>query len=109
MTLQPVVENAIKHGVKQLKENSIIEIKVKSKKDAVQITIRDNGIGIEKSKRELLGKKVTKSKTGTGIGLFNVNRRLEMMYGEDSQLLIESKQNEGTTISFYIPSIKGEG
>ena len=45
------------------------------------------------------------SETGTGVGLFNVNRRLMMTFGDQAALKIESKENEGTVISFRIPKL----
>ncbi|MFC0472253.1 LytS/YhcK type 5TM receptor domain-containing protein [Halalkalibacter kiskunsagensis] len=106
MTLQPLVENAIKHGLKQLRSDSLLHIRIQQEKAAIKISIKDNGQGIEKSRLKELGKEKVHSETGTGIGLFNINRRLEMMYGEESTLIIESDKEKGTLISFYLPVIK---
>ncbi|WP_216828454.1 sensor histidine kinase [Alkalihalobacterium elongatum] len=102
MTLQPIVENAIKHGVKQLTNGSCIIIQIKKYGGKVNITVKDNGIGIPEEKFLHLGKESVKSETGTGIGLYNLNRRLEMMYGNGASLKIDSNLNEGTSISFTI-------
>ncbi|MDQ0256792.1 two-component system sensor histidine kinase LytS [Evansella vedderi] len=103
MTLQPIVENAVKHGMKQLQTDSVISIKIEREGESVHISISDNGKGMSKERLKELGKEKVKSETGTGIGLSNVIRRLQMMYGEDRQIKIESKEGEGTTISFSIP------
>ncbi|MFC0558317.1 sensor histidine kinase [Halalkalibacter alkalisediminis] len=108
MTLQPIVENAIKHGVKQLHSNSRILIQIKKDKGAVLLSIKDNGKGMNKKRLKELGKEGLESVTGTGIGLYNVNRRLEMMYTAESRLRVDSKEGEGTTVSFYIPIKKEE-
>ncbi|WP_026674483.1 sensor histidine kinase [Alkalihalobacterium bogoriense] len=101
MTLQPIVENAIKHGVKTLTDDSFIEIKVKKETDCVKISVIDNGIGIEEERIHSLMKEKVPSHTGTGIGLYNVNRRLQMMYDERASLQVTSNK-KGTCISFTL-------
>ncbi|UOE93031.1 sensor histidine kinase [Alkalihalobacillus sp. LMS39] len=101
MTLQPLVENAIKHGVKALTDDSFIKIKVKKETDSVQISIIDNGVGIEEERINSLMKEKVPSDTGTGIGLYNVNRRLQMMYDERASLQITSN-TKGTCVSFTL-------
>lgn len=103
MTLQPIVENAIKHGVKQLRSDSYIFIEIKREHDVVQIAIRDNGTGISKARLKEIGNEKVLSETGTGIGLSNVNRRLQMMYGDNMKVHIESEEGKGTKVFFSIP------
>lgn len=109
MTLQPLVENALKHGMKGLTRKSNITISVQKQNEDVVIMIKDNGRGIGKERlNELLHKPIS-SETGTGIGLYNVNRRLEMMFGKDSKLIIHSKEDKGTSVKFYLPhEMKGD-
>jgi two-component system sensor histidine kinase LytS len=107
MTLQPIVENAIKHGIKQLQGNCQIFIQIKKIEESVLLKIKDNGKGISKERLRLLGQKKVESIKGTGIGLYNVSRRLEMMYGPNSRLKVESEEEKGTTVSFLIPMTKG--
>ncbi|WP_078427986.1 LytS/YhcK type 5TM receptor domain-containing protein [Alkalihalobacterium alkalinitrilicum] len=102
MTLQPIVENAIKHGVKQLTNESFILIRAKQQVDSAKITVMDNGIGITEERLLEVGQENVTSETGTGIGLYNVNRRLQMMYGDYASLNIESKIDKGTSLSFTI-------
>ncbi|WP_209121374.1 sensor histidine kinase [Alkalihalobacillus sp. BA299] len=106
MTLQPLVENAIKHGVKQMTDDCVILIQIKEARQKVTITIKDNGIGIPKDRLLEIGQEKVASETGTGIGLYNVNRRLQMMYGEEAILKIESEFNQGSRISFTIGKSK---
>lgn len=103
LTLQPLVENAVKHGVKNFKTNSEIVISISSDNNGTLVSIRDNGVGISKDKIDYLKQKQMISDTGTGIGIFNVNRRLQMVIGEEVELEIETKEGEGTKMSFFIP------
>ncbi len=102
LTLQPIIENAIKHGIKELDKDCIIKISVKQIEGNVLITIQDNGKGIESSRLNSIVKDIVESKNGTGFGLYNVNRRLLLMLGEESTLRIFSKPNEGTIVSFKV-------
>ncbi|WP_121661251.1 sensor histidine kinase [Metabacillus litoralis] len=102
LTLQPIVENSIKHGIKDLDKNCLIKISVRHKGTSIFVTIEDNGKGIELSRLNSLVKSIVESKQGTGFGLYNVNRRLLLMLGEESTLRISSKLNQGTAVSFKV-------
>ncbi len=103
LTLQPLVENAIKHGLNKLKHGGLIVIEAIKEDTKVKISISDNGVGIpEERLKELLHKKV-KSQEGTGFGIYNVHHRLIGMFGKESGLHIESKKDLGTMFWFLIP------
>jgi two-component system, LytTR family, sensor histidine kinase LytS len=102
ITLQPLVENSIKHGMKNQLEGFYLEISISSSEEWVTISVQDNGAGIEEERLTTLKQKPVKSETGTGIGLYNVNKRLEMMLGQDSSLHIQSTVNKGTSITFNV-------
>jgi two-component system, LytTR family, sensor histidine kinase LytS len=104
ITLQPLVENAIKHGMKNQSEGFILNISIISGDDGVTVKVEDNGDGIDASRLETLLLEPVESTTGTGLALYNVNKRLEMMVGEGSGLTIHSEKGSGTTVEF---SIKG--
>ncbi|MGE7767301.1 LytS/YhcK type 5TM receptor domain-containing protein [Peribacillus sp. NPDC096540] len=104
LTLQPLIENAIHHGFKNKTENCLISIQIKNEVDThIGIVIRDNGTGIDPEQLQQLGLGVIESKSGTGIALYNVNKRLTMKLGEESALHIQSEQGKGTEISLKIP------
>ncbi|WP_153722402.1 sensor histidine kinase [Sporosarcina cascadiensis] len=103
LTLQPLVENAITHGIKDMDHNSIVHIAIEDTVNGICITVEDNGKGIEQERLNILGTEQVYSEKGTGLGLFNVNRRLIMSFGTESGLAIVSVPNEGTRISFRIP------
>src|SRR5699024_8392071 len=101
-TLQPLIENAIQHGVVEMGEDGVIKITMRDEGSHMKIEVEDNGIGISDDKLASRGKQQVTSEHGTGMGLYNVNRRLTMMYGDQAALQITSHINEGTKISFQL-------
>lgn len=101
-TLQPIVENAIQHGIKDKEENCLVKITIHKVQEAIEIQVEDNGKGISPIRLQQLGKDKVESESGTGMGLYNVNRRLIMTFGEQAALNIKSSQGIGTAISFCI-------
>ncbi|RFA36653.1 sensor histidine kinase [Virgibacillus dokdonensis] len=106
LILQPIVENAMKHGLKDKKENANIVIQIYNKNDHTHISVSDNGKGIPNKKMNCIGKKMVSSKSGTGMALYNINRRLTMKFGPSAKLLITSKIHEGTCVQFSITRTK---
>jgi two-component system, LytTR family, sensor histidine kinase LytS len=103
LTLQPIVENAVKHGIKNMDHDCQIHINIHRGDNSTIVTVRDNGQGMSKERINQLGKQIIDSETGSGIALFNVNRRLTMNFGESASLRIDSEPGQGTEISFRIP------
>lgn len=104
-TLQPIVENAIHHGINDMENNSIVKMTVRDLGAEIEIKVEDNGKGISPERLADLGTMQLESESGTGVGLFNINRRLIMTFGDSAALIIISKENEGTAISFRIPKL----
>lgn len=103
LTLQPLVENSIKHGIKDQEGGAEITICVRRDKENVNISVADNGKGIEPMRLRNLGEQSVTSERGTGFGLYNVNKRLEYMHGKSAKLKVMSEQGKGTTIAFTVP------
>ncbi|MYL39936.1 sensor histidine kinase [Halobacillus litoralis] len=103
LTLQPLVENSMKHGVKDQDEEARITLTIQKEGTCVRVSIADNGRGIDPVRLQQLGEGVVDSEKGAGFGLYNVNKRLEYMHGEEAKLHIESKPGQGTIISFILP------
>ena len=103
LTLQPIVENAITHGIKDLDADAKVEIRIYPNEDMIHITVKDNGKGMDAERLATLGQQQVVSDKGTGLGLYNVNRRLMMTFDENSGLAIDSLPHAGTKISFQIP------
>ncbi|WP_377891667.1 LytS/YhcK type 5TM receptor domain-containing protein [Alkalihalobacillus sp. R86527] len=106
LTLQPIVENAIKHGIKNKNTNCIVEISITCQQQETLVSVKDNGEGISPERLKEIGKAPLDSESGTGLGLYNVNRRLTMLYGDRAGLQITSEQDNGTTVRFLIPSME---
>jgi two-component system LytT family sensor kinase len=106
LTVQPLVENAIQHGIAQKIGGGHILIKTRTVTDGdVEISVEDNGIGIEAESLTRI-KRSQASSSGLGLALHNINERLQKIYGSDYQLTIESQLGLGTKISFRIPRLK---
>jgi two-component system, LytTR family, sensor histidine kinase LytS len=103
LTLQPIVENAIKHGMKDTERDGMVKICIYKQHQATHVKVMDNGIGMSKDRAKQICKSPIPSETGNGVALYNVNRRLTIMYGDRSQLQILSELNKGTEIGFSVP------
>ncbi|PYZ91675.1 sensor histidine kinase [Salipaludibacillus keqinensis] len=102
LTMQPLVENAIKHGRTSNLESLLITIRIQGENDKVLVSISDNGKGILPSRLETLLEQPVESDKGAGIGLYNVHRRLSDMISPASGLEIHSQSSDGTSISFHL-------
>lgn len=115
LLLQPVVENAILHGLEEKESEGFVKISVYRRKEENEtevfcIDISDNGCGMEeeelKALRENIEKKdISRSKS---IGLYNINQRLKLSYGQSCGIKINSTPGQGTTIQLIIPINKDE-
>ena len=95
--IQPIVENSIYHGIKNLSGNGIITIDVYRENSTVNISVKDNGIGFEKAKQ------FKKSKTG-GVGFQNVDKRIKFYYGKNYGIFInKDSKTEGAEVIIKIP------
>lgn len=106
LLIQPIVENAILHGLEQVEENGRIDITVEAPEDQyLRITIADNGCGMDSEELELLRgrmaqRTIDRSKS---IGLCNINQRIRLCYGDEYGMQIDSTPGEGTVITVKLP------
>ena len=100
LILQPLIENAIDHGIDVMPEErrGVISVICKDMDTYIQFVIKDNGIGMTK---EQTVKILTKDSKGYGVR--NVNERLKLCYGEEYPMIIKSKENTGTEVIITIP------
>ncbi|NOU88287.1 hypothetical protein GC102_21350 [Paenibacillus sp. LMG 31460] len=103
-TLQPLIENAIYHGVEGIDEDWLIRIRITKQSEEVRIEISDNGIGMTPERLLELRSQLSNKNLRTGrIGLSSIADRLELKFGPSATLAIESEQHKGTTIVLTIP------
>lgn len=106
MIIQPLIENAIYHGLSEYSENGKIIIQGVKIEDNLVLTISDNGIGMEESILKDLNDYINdKNHKFTGIALRNINRRLKLNYGENYGLEIISLKGKGTSMVLTFPFI----
>ncbi|MCH5348056.1 MAG: sensor histidine kinase [Oscillospiraceae bacterium] len=110
LIIQPIVENAVVHGIESSKSNGRISIKVRYCGENVSIDVADNGQGIPPERMKELLDKLEKNDTSSGksIGLTNVNKRIKMYHGAEYGLSVKTVRGKGTTISVTLPRIVDE-
>ena len=107
LMLQPLVENAIYHGMEFMDGDGEICVKVYREDAELWFRISDNGLGMtEEQTRSLLDEQNhISSKRGSGIGVKNVNERIRLYFGESYGLAIWSEPDEGTVITIHLPAL----
>lgn len=100
LLLQPMVENAVFHGIDTKRTDNVIEIAAWIEGERLNITVRDNGAGIPENKPE---DAMEDKRRLTGIGLRNVDQRLRLYYGDSEHFVISSRPGEGTIVKFTLP------
>ena len=103
ITLQPIIENAIVHGLDLMVDSGHIEITVKPDGDDILLIVADDGIGMEPEQVAALLQNEPSDRTG--IGVKNVNDRLRIYFGADYGISIESAPYEGTTVTIRTPRV----
>lgn len=103
ITLQPIIENAIYHGIDRMVDEGCIQIRIEEEENAIRMTVTDNGVGMTKEQcQEILHREAGDR---TGIGIKNVNDRIRIYFGEEYGLHITSELDEGTCVEIRIPKI----
>lgn len=107
LMLQPLVENAVYHGMEFMDGDGEIEIRVSADDSGLWFQIRDNGLGMtaDQVNRLLSDHPHVTSSRGSGIGVKNVNERIRLYFGEPYGLVIESEPDEGTVIRVHLPAV----
>lgn len=105
ITIQPLIENALYHGIKNKRGLGKIWVSGKKEGELLIIRVEDNGIGISEERLEQVKNKIlSKSPVSEGIyGLYNVNERIRLNFGEAYGIDIESEYQNGTSVSIVLP------
>lgn len=109
LLLQPIVENAILHGLEQKEKDGRITVKIRHQGE-ILIDISDNGCGMDKDQVQKLQNSISVRNPSIkeSIGLYNINQRIKLCYGVNYGMWIASKPGEGTTVSLRIPAIPAD-
>lgn len=98
LSIQPLVENAIIHGLRKKGGKGTVAISVKKVSEGIRVVVEDNGCGIQPDRLAVL----LMPEAGRGIGLWNIERRLKKLFGKG--LTIESLPGKGTRVAYIVPS-----
>ncbi|MCR5580790.1 MAG: sensor histidine kinase [Pseudobutyrivibrio sp.] len=105
LTLQPLVENSIYHGIKLQREKGVIKVEAVDIGDKIELTVRDNGAGMSDDRLKEMRTAIVNGEK-IGFGLRTVHERIQLFFGEDYGLTISSTEGVGTTITAVIPKQK---
>ncbi len=103
MSVQPLVENAVRHGVERRAGSGQIHLTARASRQDVELTVSDDGIGIDSKRVPAL-----LAGAGGGIGLSNVDGRLRATFGDRYALRLESRPGKGTRAIMTVPNLRGE-
>jgi LytS/YehU family sensor histidine kinase len=101
LSIQPLVENAVKHGITEKIGNGIVSIKVEQKNEELYVFVQDDGVGILPERLQDVLKPGVGS--GNGVGISNVHERMMGHYGEEYGLRIQSEPGVGTVVTMHLP------
>jgi len=107
LILQPLVENAVSHGLEGKLGHGTVRIIVENSDRTFFLRVRDDGVGMEEADLQDLQKEIEKpcKQTDRGFGLANVNERLHMYFGAEYGVKIASRPGEGTQVTIVIPAV----
>ncbi len=105
LILQPIIENSVYHGIRPLKEKGIIVIKATQQKGKMVILVQDNGVGMPTEVVQDINEKMSKMNEfeSEHIGLYNVNQRIKLVFGDDYGVSIISDYGKGTKVRLVLP------
>jgi len=109
LVLQPLVENALYHGIKNKRGRGFLSVKGWRENNRLCFSVQDNGIGMTEEKLANINQQINGSADPEDLnnvyGLYNVNKRLELYYDASTKLEITSRYQKGTTVYFSVPEV----
>lgn len=110
LLLQPIIENAIVHGMEYIADEGFIRVEAVIRDGMLQFIITDNGVGMSEDKRDRLLTEAAyeKSGAGSGVAVKNVHDRIRLFHGPPYGLKFESELEEGTTVHIQLPMMREE-
>lgn len=109
LTLQPIIENSIKHGLEQKMGNGIITIRAFLSDEGLHLSVEDNGVGIQAEALDEMNRKFrdgapVEVTQGIGIALVNISERIHMLFGQKYGLYVNSVEGIGTEVHILLPA-----
>lgn len=108
LILQPIIENALYHGIEYMVEEGFIKITARKVEEKLLFEVKDNGLGMKPEVLEQILSSISNTKAGSGVGVKNVHERIQLSFGKEYGLEIESELEEGTLVKIYLPILKDE-
>lgn len=105
LILQPLIENSLYHGLEYMVDHGLIHIKAELKEEDLYIYVIDNGEGMSPDTLKNIWNSRSKH---SGVGIKNVNERIQLMFGKEYGLSFESEQEEGTKVTIRLPIVSGD-
>lgn len=105
LILQPIIENAIYHGIEYMVDEGFIKISVAAVDGKLLYQVRDNGLGMKPEILETILDTEPKPSVHTGVGVKNVHQRIQLYFGKEYGLEIESELEEGTNVKIWLPIV----
>ena len=103
MVLQPLIENAIYHGLKYKESKGLLVVKGYSQGEDILFEIKDNGVGMDSETMEHIFERHKVNYRSNGVGVYNVQRRIKLSYGQEYGITYQSTLGEGTVATVRIP------
>ncbi len=103
LVLQPLVENAIYHGIKYKEGRGLIQIRVFCQEDCIVLQVEDDGKGMDEETLAHIFEQHIRDTRSNGVGVNNVNERIRLFYGAEYGLSFKSEPEKGTTATIRIP------
>ena len=103
LVLQPLIENAIYHGLKYKESKGMLILKGYGLGDDIIFEIKDNGVGMDQDTMEHIFERHKVNYRSNGVGVYNVERRIRLSYGQEYGISYKSKLGEGTVATMRIP------
>lgn len=116
MIIQPIVENAVYHGLEKKEDEGVVSIQVKREENSIKIVITDDGIGMEAEEVQQINNYINENghvrknskENNRSIGLKNINSRIKLYYGNEYGIHISSTRNVGTEVELKLPFVSSE-
>ena len=103
LLIQPVVENALIHGLEAKKSNGLVTVNIQKIDGTIRIAVSDNGVGIDQEHSRVILDKIQGEGRTTGIGLQNIQERIELYYGQEYGIEIDRDVKQGARVTIVLP------